>query len=223
MWMTGTYDPELNLLYVGTGNPTPVLNGPARPGDNKWTVQHRRAQSRHRQAGVGLPGVAARHARLGRGRSAGARRRDVRRRAAQAAAAGVAQRLLLRARSHERQEPADHAVRGRELGEGHRQGRPPDPEPRQGAGARRPARRARRGRRHQLSLAELRSARPACSSSARTTRTASISSSRSTARTAGRAPTTASTAAACCGRSTTRPARSAGATTSAAAPGAPAC
>ena len=37
MWMTGTYDPELNLLYVGTGNPTPVLNGPARPGDNQWT------------------------------------------------------------------------------------------------------------------------------------------------------------------------------------------
>ena len=37
MWMTGTYDPELNLLYVGTGNPTPVLNGDARPGDNKWT------------------------------------------------------------------------------------------------------------------------------------------------------------------------------------------
>lgn len=37
MWMTGTYDPELNLVYVGTGNPTPVLNGDARPGDNKWT------------------------------------------------------------------------------------------------------------------------------------------------------------------------------------------
>jgi alcohol dehydrogenase (cytochrome c) len=36
MWNTGTYDPDLNLLYVGTGNPTPVLNGPARPGDNKW-------------------------------------------------------------------------------------------------------------------------------------------------------------------------------------------
>ena len=38
MWMTGTYDPELNLLYVGTGNPTPTLNGAARPGDNKWTA-----------------------------------------------------------------------------------------------------------------------------------------------------------------------------------------
>ena len=37
MWMTGTYDPELNLVYVGTGNPTPVLNGQMRPGDNKWT------------------------------------------------------------------------------------------------------------------------------------------------------------------------------------------
>jgi alcohol dehydrogenase (cytochrome c) len=35
--MTGTYDPELDLLYVGTGNPTPVLNGAVRPGDNKWT------------------------------------------------------------------------------------------------------------------------------------------------------------------------------------------
>ncbi len=37
MWTTGTYDPDLNLVYVGTGNPTPVLNGAARPGDNEWT------------------------------------------------------------------------------------------------------------------------------------------------------------------------------------------
>ncbi len=36
-WMTGTYDPELNLVYWGTGNPTPVLNGETRPGDNPWT------------------------------------------------------------------------------------------------------------------------------------------------------------------------------------------
>jgi alcohol dehydrogenase (cytochrome c) len=36
-WMTGTYDPELNLVYWGTGNPTPVLNGKTRPGDNPWT------------------------------------------------------------------------------------------------------------------------------------------------------------------------------------------
>jgi alcohol dehydrogenase (cytochrome c) len=36
-WMTGTYDPELNLVYWGTGNPTPVLNGQPRPGDNLYT------------------------------------------------------------------------------------------------------------------------------------------------------------------------------------------
>jgi alcohol dehydrogenase (cytochrome c) len=36
-WMTGTYDPELNLTYWGTGNPTPVLSGATRPGDDPWT------------------------------------------------------------------------------------------------------------------------------------------------------------------------------------------
>ena len=36
-WMTGTYDPGLNLIYWGTGNPTPVLNGTTRPGDNLYT------------------------------------------------------------------------------------------------------------------------------------------------------------------------------------------
>jgi acido-empty-quinoprotein group A len=36
-WMTGTYDPELNLLYWGTGNPNPVLVGDGRPGDNLFT------------------------------------------------------------------------------------------------------------------------------------------------------------------------------------------
>ncbi len=36
-WMTGTYDPDLNLLYWGTGNPNPVLAGEGRPGDNLYT------------------------------------------------------------------------------------------------------------------------------------------------------------------------------------------
>ncbi|HEY6337707.1 MAG TPA: acido-empty-quinoprotein group A [Candidatus Sulfotelmatobacter sp.] len=36
-WMTGTYDPDLNLVYWGTGNPTPVLNGSTRPGDDPHT------------------------------------------------------------------------------------------------------------------------------------------------------------------------------------------
>jgi acido-empty-quinoprotein group A len=36
-WMTGTYDPALNLLYWGIGNPNPVLVGEGRPGDNLYT------------------------------------------------------------------------------------------------------------------------------------------------------------------------------------------
>ncbi len=36
-WMTGTYDPELNQLYWGIGNPNPVLNGDVRKGENLYT------------------------------------------------------------------------------------------------------------------------------------------------------------------------------------------
>jgi len=36
-WITGTYDPELNLVYWGTGNPTPVLTGRTRPGEDLYT------------------------------------------------------------------------------------------------------------------------------------------------------------------------------------------
>jgi alcohol dehydrogenase (cytochrome c) len=36
-WVTGSYDPELNLLYWGTGNPAPDFNASVRPGDNLYT------------------------------------------------------------------------------------------------------------------------------------------------------------------------------------------
>ncbi len=36
-WLTGSYDPELNLLYWGVGNPGPDWNGDVRPGDNLYT------------------------------------------------------------------------------------------------------------------------------------------------------------------------------------------
>ena len=35
-WVTGTYDPDLDLVYWGTGNPSP-WNPRARKGDNLWT------------------------------------------------------------------------------------------------------------------------------------------------------------------------------------------
>jgi alcohol dehydrogenase (cytochrome c) len=36
-WMNGTYDPELNLIYWGTGNPNPDYYGDSRPGDNLYS------------------------------------------------------------------------------------------------------------------------------------------------------------------------------------------
>jgi alcohol dehydrogenase (cytochrome c) len=36
-WGSSTYDPDLNLLYLGTGNPQPVINGRKRQGDNLFT------------------------------------------------------------------------------------------------------------------------------------------------------------------------------------------
>jgi len=36
-WLTGTFDPELNLLYWPVGNPSPNYNGSARKGDNLYT------------------------------------------------------------------------------------------------------------------------------------------------------------------------------------------
>lgn len=35
-WMPGTYDPESNTLFWGTGNPDPDFEGSARPGDNLY-------------------------------------------------------------------------------------------------------------------------------------------------------------------------------------------
>jgi alcohol dehydrogenase (cytochrome c) len=37
-WITGSYDPELNLLYWGVGNPNPDFYGGNRRGDNLYTA-----------------------------------------------------------------------------------------------------------------------------------------------------------------------------------------
>jgi alcohol dehydrogenase (cytochrome c) len=36
-WVTGTYDPELNLIFWGTGNPGPDMDGDVRKGDNLYS------------------------------------------------------------------------------------------------------------------------------------------------------------------------------------------
>jgi alcohol dehydrogenase (cytochrome c) len=37
-WVTGSYDPELNLIYWGTGNPNPLYYGEDRKGTNLYTA-----------------------------------------------------------------------------------------------------------------------------------------------------------------------------------------
>lgn len=37
IWLTGSYDPDLNLTYWGTGNPGPDWNPDQRPGDNLYS------------------------------------------------------------------------------------------------------------------------------------------------------------------------------------------
>ena len=37
VWLTGSYDPDLNLAYFGTGNPGPDFNAAQRPGDNLYS------------------------------------------------------------------------------------------------------------------------------------------------------------------------------------------
>jgi alcohol dehydrogenase (cytochrome c) len=37
IWVTGSYDPALNLMYFGTGNPGPDWNADPRPGNNLYT------------------------------------------------------------------------------------------------------------------------------------------------------------------------------------------
>jgi alcohol dehydrogenase (cytochrome c) len=38
LWSTPTLDPELGILYMGTGNPAPQMDDVSRPGDNLYTV-----------------------------------------------------------------------------------------------------------------------------------------------------------------------------------------
>ncbi len=91
-WLPGTYDPDLNLLYWGTGNANPVFAGQSRKGSNLWTASIVALNPDTGKLAVVFPGFAARHARLGQRGNPGAVRCRDRRPAAQAAGAGSALR-----------------------------------------------------------------------------------------------------------------------------------
>ena len=64
-WLTGSYDPELNLLYWAIGNPAPDWNRGQSSGRQPLHRLCARARSLHWQDQVALPVHAERHARLG--------------------------------------------------------------------------------------------------------------------------------------------------------------
>ena len=99
-WIPVTYDPELNLIFVATGNPQPVIAHKNRSGDNLFTGSIVALTADTGKDGLVLPGIPARHSRLGRCPGAGALRRNDRRQTAKARGPGVAKRALLRDRSH---------------------------------------------------------------------------------------------------------------------------
>ena len=62
VWDSMAYDPELDLLYIGTGNGSPwnqALRSPG-GGDNLFLVVDRRARARHRRVRLALPDDARR-------------------------------------------------------------------------------------------------------------------------------------------------------------------
>ena len=153
-WFTGSYDPELDLVYWPTGNPGKEYNGNDRQGDNlyascilaldrktgtlKWHYQftpHDLWDWDATQTSV-------------------LDRRRLARPAAQADAARRPQRLLLRLRSRDRRAAAVDAVReAPHLGQRHRRRRAADPSAEPGAVGRRHQGVPVAGRRHQLVLA----------------------------------------------------------------------
>ena len=122
VWDSMAYDPELDLLYIGTGNGSPWNRNIRSPGggDNLFLASIVALKPDtgeyvwHYQTTPGETWdyTATQHI--------DARRPEDRRAAAQGADAGAEERLLLRARSRQRRADLGEAVRADQLGDGRR-------------------------------------------------------------------------------------------------------
>ena len=103
-WDGIAYDPEADLLYVGTGNGSPWNRNLRSPKRRRQPLSllDRRAHARHRRLRLALPDHAGRPLGLQRRAADDARGPDHRRPAAQGDHAGAEERVLLRARSAHR-------------------------------------------------------------------------------------------------------------------------
>ena len=64
VWLQGTVDPDLGMVYFSTGNPVPMFGGELREGDNLFTASVLALDIEDGRAAVALPGGASRY--LGR-------------------------------------------------------------------------------------------------------------------------------------------------------------
>ncbi len=109
-WQPLTYDPDLNLVYVTTGNPNPVGATQSRKGDNLFTCSIVALNAdTGKMAWYYQTSPHDAHD-LGQHRGACALRWHMARQAAQASGAGGAQRLLLRAGPRNGRTSADHSA-----------------------------------------------------------------------------------------------------------------
>ena len=188
VWVTGSYDPALDLTYWGIGNPGPDWNPAQRPGDNlysdsvvaldpdtgelKWHFQFTPNDDYDYDA-VQVPVLVDLPT-----RDANERQVD---------AMGQPQRLLLRARPHDGRVRPRQPVRERELGERPRRARPADRDA-AGPGARsrtRACRAARTGTRRRTARAPSSSMFPRGRTTARCSSPRTRSISRASASSAG--------------------------------------
>ena len=163
VWVTGTYDPDTNQTLWGVGNPVPMMDARARPGDNLYHQQRRLLGSRQRQDELVLPVHAGRHVGLRRGRHPYPVRAHRRRPAAQARHSFGAQRLPLYDGAQQRRDGRCQALYGGQLDQGHR------PEDRQAASTTIPARMCRPIRASPIRPPTIRSRRSAPTAPAATT------------------------------------------------------
>ena len=114
-WITGSYDPELDLVYWGTGNAGP-WNPTKRPGDNLYTASLLAIRPKTGEIAWHLPVHSARHVRFRRHMGTDSRRHSGWRATAQGGHAVEPQRLPLRSRPDQREAALGQAVREGELG-----------------------------------------------------------------------------------------------------------
>ncbi len=130
-WLTGTYDPDLDMLYWPTGNPCPDYDGAQRQGDNLYSDSTLALDPRTGELRWHYQYTPHDLWDLGRTAATRTRRSGVGRSASKTPATREPERLLLRARPDRRDAAAGGAVREEDhLGERDRAGRSTGPQPR---------------------------------------------------------------------------------------------